>query len=364
MVRDASLAGMEIVRATSTSEEAKLLHAALADFSPNGARERYAVWLDARGERGRASALRATMAAFAQLDIAPLVNCEGDPHWQRMAGIPLLSMFIRATSKIERNAVTTLRDQLFPRIRPALAMIYTPAESEPAIGASYLWGLPDMQPHEAWPMTGELSDWYSARAEIPQDKHCAFLAQIAFRDMQGTVLGRELPSTGGFAVFSITEATELGIVETLVRPWQCEGQLARRAAPTDLLEDRLGDGMNGPAPTHVMALREILSLPDSATGPFAQEIPGCGFNEPFDRVLSLLEDACWAAEEGFDGVLAFGGYLRGTSGADPSPDAKSLRLAVFRVSPDAGLVHFAIPAEDLARGRLDRVQYVWNDWDS
>jgi hypothetical protein len=87
-------------------------------------------------------------------------------------------------------------------------------------------------------------------------------------------------------------------------------------------------------------------------------MPGCGHNEAYCDVYTALMDACEA------GDLGFGGYLRGTSGSDPSPDTSFLRLAILPTNPDVGIVHFAIPAEDLKQGRLDRVQYVWNDWDS
>jgi hypothetical protein len=353
---------MRLIKATSEREECRLLHAALADFSPNGARARYAGWLEAQGERGRAHAVYATVRAFQDLSLAPLEQLPGDADWQRMIAAPLLSVFVRATASYDRDEAKALRDLVFPRLRPALSMDYAPADSEPEIGASYLWGLPDMAAGEAWPKTSELSDWFRARAEIPQDLHCGFLGQIAFADMKGSILAEELPSTGGFAVFAIIEVDKLGIVEVLVRPWDNAAALTRRAAPADLAEDAYGQGVNAPQPFHVMDVREVLSLPDAKRGRFAAEIPGCGYDERHDRVYDLMRDACIAGAD--DGLMGFGGYLSATSGDDPSPDTSSLRFAVLRSSLDAGLVHLAIPAADLRAGRLDGVQYVWNDWDA
>lgn len=64
-----------------------------------------------------------------------------------------------------------------------------------------------------------------------------------------------------------------------------------------------------------------------------------------------------------ENTLGIGGYLKGTSGGDPSPNVSSLRLAILRVNPDCGNVHFAVPVLDLSAGRFDKVEYVWNDFD-
>lgn len=354
---------MKVVNVTTTLEERNLLHAALADFSHGGARARYAAWLEARGDQRRAEVVRATIEAFHHLSLDAIRHSEDAADWERMIAVPMLKTFIRGTSDYSSDQARALRDLVFPRLRPALYMTHAPAPSEPEIGASYLWGLPDMAEDEAWPKTRELSDWFDARSQIPQDLHCGFLCQIAFADMKDSVLGRELPSIGGFAVFQITEADELGIVEVLVRPWARTAALARRAPPPDLVEDRFGQQINSPQSVHVMELREVLSLPDARDGPFAKWIPDCGYGERHDRVYSFLQEACDANVEDHGGYLGFGGYLKATSGNDPSLDTQSLRLAVLPSSPEAGLVHFAIPADDLEFGHLDRVQYVWNDWD-
>lgn len=348
---------MKITRACATTEECRLLHAALADFSEDGARFRYARWLLQQGDEARADAVRATIHAYHALDASAFEGLDVDACWGRMIAIPLLSALIRADTGASVQARQHLRDLVFPRIRAALSLSYAPFEAEPAIGASYLWGLPDMAEDEAWPTVSQLSNWYDAKDELPPEHHAAFLGQIAFSDMRGTVLSVELPSAGGFAVFAISETEKLGIVETLVRPWSNLGMLKRREAPIDLLDDRLGDSANSPQPAHCIELMESLSLPDATDGPFAQEIPGCAYGEPYHSAYRDLMEACGAD------VLGFGGYLVGTSGADPSPDTETLRFAVLRDTPDAGMLHFAVPAKDLVRGDLSRVRYVWNDWD-
>lgn len=349
---------MKIARVCSSPEECKLLHAALADFSRDGARAAYSDWLGARGDGARARVVRATIDAFESLDTSSFGDLRSDPCWARMIAIPLLLVLDRARANHDVDDLRRFRDLVFSRIRAALSLSYSPCTAEADVGASYLWGLPDIPEGEAWPRVNSLSDWYSVKAKLPQDHHAAFLGQIAFGDLRETVLGQELPSGGGFAVFAFTEVQNLGIVETLVRPWSREGTLRRRVAPPDLVEDRLGDSVNSPQPAHDIELEETLSLPDATDGLFAREIPGCAYGEPYHALYRGLMDAC-----GSD-VLGIGGHLCGTSGRDPSPDTSCLRLAVLRGTPEAGLLHFAIPAAALTVGRLDAVKYVWNDWDS
>lgn len=349
---------MEIIRACSTSKESQLLHAALADFSPNGPRAAYAEWLAASGDKARARAVCATIDAFHSLEQKALNDLDVDPCWARMIGIPLLSSLIGGHFRHNADGLKALRDRVFPWIRPALSLSYDPYLGEPNLGDSYLWGLPDIPDGEAWPKVSALSNWSGGKPKLPQDHHAAFIGQFAFRDMRETVLGQELPPEGGFALFGITEVWKLGIVETMVRPWGNKAPLARCDAPPDVIEDKLGDGVNSSHPSNFITLEEGLSLPDATDGPFAREIPGCHYSEEYSELYRDLMDACGAGE------LGFGGYLQSTSGGDPSPDAGSLRLAVLRTNPDVGIVHFAIPAADLKQGRLDRVQYVWSDWDS
>ncbi len=349
---------MKVVRVASSEVEAKYMYAALADFSRDGARAEYAAWLKAQGRKEDAQAVLATIDVFHSLDARSLEEFDGNTPWARMIGIPLLKGFIEMTEYQKVDAIKAVRDMAFPRLRPALSLSYKPAESEPKLGTSYLWGLPDIPEGESWPKIRELSDCFDAKSDLPQDDHCAFVGQIAFSDMQGTLLGLELPTEGGFAVFKITEVEKLGIHEALVRPWNNKARLKRHQAPQDLIDDKLGDSTNTPQPPHEITLEEVLSLPDASDGPYAKVIPDCGYREKYSDVYSMLRDACDSD------VLGFGGYLRGTTGADPSPDTQSLRFAVMRVNPDAGVVHFSVPAADIKEGRLDRVQNVWCDWDS
>ena len=338
--------------------EQVFLYAAIADFSYGGARNKYANWLEEHGDFERARTVQSTIAAYQNLDKLELQNLAGPASWQRMIAVPLLLNFIDNTIDIERAKLQKFRDLIFTHLRPALSLEYAIANQELEVGSSYLWGQPDIPKGEGWPKISEASNWYDAREDLPQDQHCAFVGQFAFKDFAQSVLGQELPSDGGFSIFAITEVNKLGIVETLVRPWDPQAPLSRRDAPEDIIEDKLGDTTNMPKPVHVIILTETLSLPDATDEPFSEDIPDCKYGEIYGDIYDSLLCVC-------DGnTIGFGGYLRGTSGGDPSPNTDALRLAVLRTNPDCGLIHFAIPAADLKIGRLNKVEYVWCDWDS
>lgn len=349
---------MQIYNVCNSLEEATLLYRAISDFSVDGSREKYAKWLDSQDAPERAEAVRRTIHAFQNFDASSLDKMGGSIQWQGMIAAPLLSTFINGAEKFDRDAMIVFRDVIFLKLKPALSLAYQLAETDLSLGSSRLWGLPDLPVSLDWPKIAMASNWFDAREDLPQDKHCAFLGQFSFADFKRTILGQEMPKDGGFSIFSITEVNKLGITETVIIPWLNGSEISRREPPPDLLDDKLGDGANSPYPEHEVVLHERLSLPDATWGPFGQIIPNCGWGEPYHDFYSELLSICG------ENRLGFGGYLRHTSGEDPSPDTNAIRLAVLRATPDAGVVHFAIPSTDLQIGRLDRVEYVWNDWDS
>ncbi|MEE9328002.1 MAG: hypothetical protein V3U71_12015 [Cocleimonas sp.] len=347
---------MKINTACTLFAEAEQLHTAIADFSSNGSRARYADWLDKQGDTVRANTVRKTIEAYQNLDGNCLKNLSGSADWQGMLGVPLLKTFIDNMEGFEQEELFKFRDSVFTHLRPALSLSYSPTTQEPKVASSYLWGLPDLAEGESWPKVAEVSNWYDAKDDLPADNHCAFIGQFAFQDFSQTVLGQELPTQDGFSVFTYTDAN-LGVVETLIKPWNPNATLKRQNAPEDLIKDASGDQVNTPKKAHTIELKEVLSLPDATGGAYTSIIPNCEWGEYFYDYYYTLMSVCGSG-------LGFGGYLQGTSGEDPSPDAKSLRFAVLRTDPDCGIVHFSIPSKDLKSGQLNRIAYVWNDWDS
>ena len=348
---------MRVIPICQLPGEAALLRSAVNDFSLDGPRSHYAEWLESKGEVGRANTVRATLKAYHTLNENELADLAGELNWQRMLAIPILKHLIQCLEFHTRDELESLRDLIFPKLRPAINLTYSAMKSEPELGLSRLWGLPDLPKDQTWPKVSELSNWYKAKDTLPHQNHCAFIGQFSWSDFKDSVYGQDLPKIGGVAVFAYIDINH-GIVETVTRLWDNQQPLSRRTAPLDLLNDEANDRVNAPMPVHAIELTECLSLPDATGGPFTADIPLCGWGEPFHDTYSCLIEMCGG------GGLGFGGYLSGTSGEDPSLDTKSRCFAILRTTPDAGIVHFSIPENDIETGCLDNVKYVWNDWDS
>jgi|GEM_PF-6309059 len=362
---------MKLEPVCTNPEEAALLHAALNDFSREGARAAYAEWLANAGDADRAETVRQTIAAYHSFDAAPLSDAAGSAAWQMMLGVPFLSEF--AGSELDRSVLESMRDQVFARMLPAVMLAYEEAAGEaPAVGSSFLWGQPDLPDGASWPLVAEASNWFGAKEKLPAEQPCLFVGQFNYADFGGTVFGQSLPAQGGFGLFSITETDKLGVVEIVLRSWTEPAALSRREPPPALLEDKLGDSANLPKPVHRLIARETVSLPD-LDGPVGQAMTADWSSDQrifYEKLWYVCDEIREAFYEGLDSEmdecvsLGLGGYLSATSGEDPSPNAESIRFAVLRTDPEYGVVHFAIPKTDVPTGNLERVEYVWNDWDS
>lgn len=339
----------------NSQDEAKLIYSCVSDFSDGGPRKIYRDWLSEKGHGEKAAIVDASIQAYGDGKIGSLKNLPLDTSWSRLLGIPVLRTLIeQSPGDQEFHRLKTL---ILPNLKPALSMDYTVIQDAPAVGSTYLWGSPDLSPEAHWPILSECSDAFGGFEGLLQDIPCSFVGQFAWRDLAPFVLGQDVPETGGVSVFAFTEVNELGIMESVTRVWDPEGPLRRRTVPDGYASDLHGDGANGPFPAHAVQFTEVLSLPDATDEPFASLLPGFGWGEPGNDLYYALQTACGENSHGL------GGYLKGTSGGDPSPDTDWLRLCVLRVTPDCGVLHFGIPAADLPAGKLERVRYVWMDWD-
>lgn len=340
---------------SKSREETALIRAALADFGPSGPRRHYADWLNKTGQTERAAVVMATLSAYETGDIDHLTNLPSDNSWSRLLAVPLLKTLIKGTSDLsEFNLMKAL---ILPHLEPALSLDYSLMEKDPPIGTTRLWGLPDLSPDTVWPTLSDCSDEIGGLGELPQNYPCGFVGQFAWADFKGTVFGEDLPDKGGLLIFGFSEVHELGIMETVLRPWDPDAKLDRRLAPEPLLKDIYGNGMNSPQSPHRLTFTDVLSLPDARDGPFQDILPGFSWSDEYYELYEACHEACG------ENCFGFGGYLSGTSGSDPSPSSDWRRLAVLRINPEAGVLHFAIPKTDLKDGKLDNARYVWMDWD-
>jgi hypothetical protein len=108
---------------------------------------------------------------------------------------------------------------------------------------------------------------------------------------------------------------------------------------------------------HDLTVTETLSFPNADASPWSEDLPDEGWRGRFGKMYGAIQ----SASTGTVGLL---GYVWSpTAGDDPTPDRNHMRLACVRVSPNAGLVHWAISREDRAACDLEKAKYVWNDWD-
>lgn len=338
-----------------STEEAALIRAAISDFGPSGPRQYYADWLNQSGDLERAAVVAATLSAFETGDINDLTNLPPDNSWSRLLAVPLLKTLIRSTTGL--SEFNHLKARILPHLEPALSLDYSLMEEDPPLGTSRLWGLPDLSPDTVWPTLSDCSDEFGGLDELPPDYPCGFVGQFAWANLKGTVFGEDLPEKGGLSIFGFTEVHNLGIMETVLRPWDPDSELERRSAPQPLLEDVYGEGTNSPQPPHMITVTDVLSLPDATDGPFHETLPGFSWNDKHYDLYTACREAC--GENSF----GFGGYLSGTSGSDPSPATDWRRLAVLRIHPDCGVIHLALPKTDFKGGHLENARYVWMDWD-
>ncbi len=102
-------------------------------------------------------------------------------------------------------------------------------------------------------------------------------------------------------------------------------------------------------------MAEVLTIPDSYDGPWSHDV---ALEEgPLDS-----EDHRPALEESSGDRFGMFGYLRGTTGGDPTPSREWQRF--FCVPVDAEAViwhHVAIRTTDLAAHRFDDWRAVWVD---
>ena len=370
---------MEIELACSLPGETEYLYAALSDFSDDGPRRAYESWLVSQGAADKATIIGATIDAYHSLDpttfdgLVDEVPVGGylespdcnDPSWQTMTALPLLRYLMESCEEIGRARVEQIRDVIFPLLRPTVAITsWEPTTDEMPVGASRLWGQPDLPTSQGWPTVAECSDWFDASDSLPQDAFCGFVGQFAFADFSETVLARELPRSGGISVFTYVDF-DYGVTEAVLRPWSSDDQLKRIAAPEPTRTQKDWEMLDCPA--HRIFGKEFLSLPGFRNGPYEEllekkTLPSeRSLFEPEEMILNGLLAFISCYEQP---VFGIGGYQPQTiTGSDPIPNTSSMRLiGVPRYPEEAGLF-YAIPKGDVTSGQFDRAELVWAEWD-
>ncbi|MCB9625419.1 MAG: DUF1963 domain-containing protein [Sandaracinus sp.] len=256
--------------------------------------------------------------------------------WSRLVGAQLVREVCRRDLRPHLEAWWKLA-------RPAFELVIGPKEDAP-VGASRLWGDPDLPEGTPWPTLGECLRW--EEYDLPADDPCQFVAQIDLAELATSPAARGLPRQGLLSIFSHVELEKHGTAALHVRHL-ANGPFVRvpHVSTTSEENERL-------APQR-LTLHEALTIPDAGWSPFSETM-GIG-----EKDWDAHREVLFASGGGLLGLL---GHTRATTGADPAPDTDWGRLINVPLDPECMRCHVAIRDEDLRAGRLDAHRFVWVDF--
>jgi uncharacterized protein (TIGR02996 family) len=301
----------------------------------------YADWLEERGDV-RSAFLRQYVAAAKTMNAGDFPQPHGLPEeWLELIGFRLLEPAASA-------GCPQLKERLLRLARPALRMKEIEADdTQIAIGASKIGGLPDMPAGFRWPPGGDCHAIYNDDTG-GTDRLAGFMAQVNFADICETQAGRLLPFTGVLSLFCFQdwENDHPDAIGAKAIYFSEAGNLKRTKPPKELT-----------AGNEVMAARRLsfeqtLDLPDSCDGPWSQDL-AVKYDTDEYEVLDQLR------ESNFCNML---GYARATTGSDPTPNKHSRHLIVLKNAYGCQL-HIQIDQQDLAARNFDAITLRWVDFD-
>jgi uncharacterized protein (TIGR02996 family) len=318
--------------------EADLLAAVVADLSDDTAKLVYADWLDERDDP-RGPLLRAFVAAFRSGGPLPPSGAHPKP-WRDVVGVTLVEA-------ARTHGFADRIDRFFGLARPALTM--QPAKrSAPRlpVGVSRYGGRPDLPSDVTWPVRGD-------------GKPHAFLGQINFADLAGSVAARTVPAAGVLSVFYDLYDEEVDGVDNFPGSepdcWRLfhfppAAGLEPRDYPVELRPVSRFE-------PHPLAFGERLELPRDAEtwrGALGLHEAEVGGKYAYDFLEAVQGwDRCDDRLFGYpESEFTYGGL--GRAGRN---------LVMIKLTGSPGLwdnhiaiLHFTIADDDLRAGRLDRVR--------
>jgi uncharacterized protein (TIGR02996 family) len=330
------------------AKERTLIGRILDSLAEDEPRARYAEWLRERGDAPRSNVVRAMCDRGGQIDVdalgAALSELDDEHHgWSRLVGARLVH---EACSVGLQRFVT----RWLKLGRPALELVVGDPIAEAPLGASRLWGDPDLPPGTPWPTLSDCRRW-EPQIALPADSPCQFVAQINLADLAARPAARALPKRGLISVFAHHEWATTGSASICLRYFPSTEELERVPhAATN--HDNRGHGGYG------IRLKEALTIPEGHGSPFAKSV---GIDDGDWETMEKHRQVLLASGGGLLGVL---GHARATTGLDPTPGEDWERLITVPIDPDAVVIHhLAIKRSRLAAGRLEDHELVWVDFD-
>ena len=330
-----------------TSTERRLIEGILDAPTEAAPRLAYAAWLDAEGEVLRAKILRATCIAshaFAELQASLAELPTAYAGWSRLIGAQLIQ-------HAHAQGFEDFIARWLLLARPALELkVGEPTEGLP-LGASRLWGDPDLPPNTRWPTFADCKRW-EPHIQLPPESPCQFIAQINLAELAATPAARALPRSGLLSIFTHHEWEHTGSAGIYLRYFKDTSAL-ERVPHVD------ADEWNERIAPHAMELVESLTIPDDDAfrGPFAAAV---GLIDCDYATSKKYREVRFATGE-FYGLL---GHDSATTGGDPTPGEDWERLLVLPSDPSGvGIHHLSIERAKLLAGELEDHRLVWIDVD-
>jgi len=308
-------------------------------------RVEYADWLRSEGDEARSSIVQATrVRSLVLVTLGTELSALRGGHvgWSRLIGAQLIQQ--ACDLGLQRFVERWLR-----LARPALELVVGAPVEEAPVGASRLWGDPDLPGGTRWPTLADCKRW-EPEIDLPADSPCQFLGQISLDELSSTAAADALPSTGLLSIFAHHEWETTGSSSICLKYFGSTEGLERVAhAHTDQDNARLQ--------SRSVDLVDALTLPESYESPFSDAI---GFARTDTELDQKYRQVSLASSGGILGLL---GHDRATTGADPTPAADWERLINVPLEPDYGVLHLAIQHEKLHAAQVEDHEFVWVDFD-
>ena len=222
-------------------------------------RRAYADWLHAEGDEARAKVVRASCpgavdrealeAGLAELDATQL-------GWSRGVGA-------RLVREMCALGLDRFLERWLAAARPALELLIGDAIDDAPIGASRLWGDPDLPPGTAWPTLADCRRW-EPDIPLPEDSPCQFVAQLDLAALARSPAARALPAEGLLSLFAHHD-WQTGSSSACLRYFESTEGL-ERVPHAETHPD------NARRPPHVASLVEALTIPEGHAGPFVERM--------------------------------------------------------------------------------------------
>ncbi len=288
------------------------------------------------------------------MDVNDFPSFDGTPDdWARMIGA-------RLVHAMAKHGLVEQRDQWLAFAKPALKYETRKLNDDQIpIGATKLFGLPDLPPGTKWPRQKDCKVLYDPDSGIEPETLCGFVGQINLAELAGTHAGRLCCPKGLVSIFSCAEIASIEMVDGCVIYSPGVDNLVRTERPELPLDEdgfEVDDEANELIDAEVFTFTETLELPETDDeSPFEEFQFGYG-SEVSDKYDAMQKDA------EFGELQTVLGYTRPTTGGDPLPGPDWCHFICVQNSIEM-MLHFCIRNEDLAAGRFDSMKLAWVDFD-